>query len=98
MICPVVFAYGSPELGVEQRNVIVEQFSLGESAIIHEASRMTMLVDISTLDMPPFCQFRFVKVSGKQKMEHESFAIIGAEKLRVPGGKMKINIASKLSA
>lgn len=97
MVCPVVVAYGSPERGVEQRDVVVEQFALGESSVIHDASRITIHIDISTLYMPPFCQFRFVNVSGKEEMDHEAFELVGVEKLRVPGGRMKINITSTLS-
>jgi hypothetical protein len=98
VVCPVVVAYGLPERGVEQRDAFVEQFALGESSVVHDASRITILIDLSTLDMPPFCQFRFVTVSGKEEMDHEAFELIGVEKLKVPGGRMKINIASTLSA
>jgi hypothetical protein len=98
IVCPVVFAYGSPERGVEQRDVVVEQFSLGESVIIHDATRIAIFLDISALDMPSFCQFRVVKVSGQEEMDHEAFELVGVEKLRVPGGKLQINIVSTWNA
>jgi hypothetical protein len=39
-----------------------------------------------------------VKISGKKEMDHEVFALGGVEKLIVPGGMIKINIVSTLSA
>ena len=89
---PVVRAYGAPALGTSGRDATVECFPLGDTSIIHDGNRVAVLLDISQLDMPPFCQFRFAKVSGKEEMEHDVFELVGVEKLWVPGGQMHVDV------
>jgi len=91
--CPVVRAYGSPELNVGQRDIVVEHFSLGETSIIHNGSRVSVVVDISMIDVPPLSQFRFARVSGKQEMDFEAFELLGVEKIGPTPGTIGIGIA-----
>ena len=45
------FTKGAFERGVEQRDIIVEQIALGESSVVHDASRITILIDLSTFNV-----------------------------------------------
>lgn len=90
-----VLAYGDPEENFVQREATIERFLLGETSIVHDADRISVLLDISQLEMPPFCQFRFFESSGEEEMNYEAFEFYGREKLWVIGQGMKVKICSQ---
>ncbi|MCH7805208.1 MAG: hypothetical protein IH937_14160 [Acidobacteria bacterium] len=65
--------------------------------MVHERSRVSLLLDISMIDVPPLCQFRFAQVSGKQEMEFESLELLGAERLAVSPDPVDIEIGCHLA-
>ncbi len=93
VVSPAVFVYseaGNPQV----REATLEVTSLGETSIIHDGSRISVLVDISQLEIPPFCQFRFFRVTGHDEMALEALELYGFEKLWVTGGKMNVTLCS----
>ncbi len=90
----VVTSYGPPASAPPQREATVERFDLGETAIVHDSDRISMLLDISHLEMPPLCQFRFFRVTGQEEMDYETLELAGVEKLWVNEGKIAVNICS----
>ena len=93
---PAVFAYGESDHNSMQREVKVETFSIGRTSIVHDANRISVFLDVSQIETPPFCQFRFLRLAGNDEMDHEALEILGAERLLwVQGGSMNINICSK---
>src|SRR5205085_4397512 len=80
-----VFAYGVPGENAAQRQATLEGFSLGETSIVHDADRISVLLDISQLKMPPFCQFRFFELAAEKELEHDSIEFYGLDKLWVAG-------------
>jgi hypothetical protein len=94
VVSPAVFAYGEPSHNSEQSEAIVEVFSLGETSIAHDDDRISVLLDISQLKMPPFCQFRFFRLNGRQEMDHEAVEFYGLDKLAASGNGMNVNICS----
>lgn len=90
---PLVLAYGPPGERFDQRAAVIERFELGETAVVHGASKVSILLDVSSLTMPSFCQFRFAKLSGQEEMDVEAFELLGVEKLWVQGGQMKVRVA-----
>lgn len=92
---PVVFAYGEPKSDPEQREAIVEEFrSLGRTSIAHSGDRISTFLDLSQVEMPPFCQFRFFETAGEQETDHEAIEFYGLEKLWVTGKEMSVTICS----
>jgi hypothetical protein len=92
---PAVLAYGEPGRGSVQREAMLEVFALGATCITHDENRISVLLDISQLEMPPFCQFRFFKLSGgEQEMDHQALEFYGLDKLRDSGEELKVNICS----
>ena len=89
-----MLAYGAPGEHVDQRDAAIQRFELGETGVVHGASKVSILLDVSTLIMPPFCQFRFAKLSGKEEMDIEAFELLGVEKLWVRGGQMRVRIGA----
>jgi hypothetical protein len=95
VVPPVVFGYGEPNKDCEQREVIVEDFhSLGKTAIAHSGTRISIFLDVSQVEMPPFCQFRFFRVAGNQEMDHEALELLGVDKLWVAGKGLKVILCS----
>jgi hypothetical protein len=90
---PSVRAYGSPGTNPERREATIEHFSLGDTAIVHEQNRVSVLIDISQVEMPPLRQFRFARLQAQDEVEHEVFELVGVEMLRVRTGRMRVNLA-----
>jgi len=95
VVSPVVVAYGRPGDSPRERNANIEKFSLGETSIVHEADRISVFLDVSQQDMPPFCQFRFFRLQHENEMDHASLELVGVERLWVHGKGLKVNICSK---
>ena len=89
-----IFAYGEPDHNSTERAATVETFSLGETSIVHDARRISVSLDVSQVEMAPFCQFRFFRLAGQDEMDHEAIELAGLDRLWVQGGRMKINICS----
>lgn len=87
---PVVVGYGEPGPDNRSHLAVVEQFDVGETSIVHDGNRIALLVDISTVQMPPLCQFRFVAVHSEDELEHEQFSLIGLDKLSVRAGAIDV--------
>src|SRR5437016_9811315 len=75
-----VFAYGKPNDKGLEREITVETFSLGGTSIIHDASRISVFLDISQLEMPPFCQLRFFRIIGNEEVDHEAVEFVWTRK------------------
>jgi hypothetical protein len=80
-----VFGYGKPGLSAPKRDVIVEQFALGETSIAHQGDQTAVEVDLSAFLLPPFSQFRYVRMAGSEESENAGFGLICPEKLQVTG-------------
>ena len=88
--CPRVEAYGEPG---RDADAIVQRFDLGETSIVHDGDRAAVVVDISAIQLPPLCQFRFVKTAGSGgDGTIESLELIGVERLNVTPGPIKLTI------
>ncbi len=95
LISSAVFAYGRPDHRPEARDIRVEKFALGETSVVHGADRISLFLDVSQEEMPPFCQFRFFRMAHENEMEHASVEFVGLEKLWVHGKGLTVNICSK---
>lgn len=91
---PAVFAYEDANHSSAQRGAMLEKFSLGKTSIVHDASRISLFLDLSQVEMTPFCQFRYFRLESQDEMDHEAVELAGLETLWVKGGKMKISICS----
>lgn len=91
---PAVLAYGEQCGDIKHREAIVEIFPLGITCVTHDASRISLFLDISRLEIPPFCQFRFFRVSSEHETDHDAVEFFGLERLRVYGPGLKIKLCS----
>ena len=94
IISPDVFAYREPDENPAQLEASLEIFPLSETTISHDLSRVSAFLDVSKLEMPAFCQLRFIRMSAEHEMDHEAFEFLGADKLLSFGGEIKVNLSS----
>ncbi len=90
--CPAVLAYADPETTSTNRDIVVERFELGESEIVHHSGRVSLLLDLTQLEIPPLCQFRFLKCDTDYENYWEKFELLGVDKLYVPIRGLSVNI------
>jgi hypothetical protein len=78
----------------QEREATVQKFRLGETAVVQEADRISILLDLSDLELPPLSQFRYFRTSHEDEMEYEVLALQGFEKHMLPRGRMTLLIAA----
>lgn len=91
---PMTLAYGGPSARVEDRNVFIQQYDLGQTRIVHHDGRISMCLDLSKLEAPPFWQFRFFEVAAQEEYYHEKLEIIEPQNVNMRIDKCKIAIGS----
>lgn len=89
-----VQAWRDPVKAGRSRLATVENYSFGETSIIHDKTRLSIFLDVSQLAMPPLSQFRFVRTEHEDRGEREvdHFEIAGIEKVLIPKGTVKVNV------
>lgn len=91
---PAVLAYGEPARKAAARDVVIQKTPSGESGFIIQGShRVASFLDLSQLEIPPNCQYRYVRTAAQKEMDMDSFELIGIERLLVSGGPMTVKIA-----
>ena len=77
---PEVLAYGEPGAQSEERNVYIQNYNLGETKVIYHDGRISLSIDLSKLDVPPYWQFRYLDVSSEFEHYTDLLEIIHPEK------------------
>ena len=95
MDCFAVRAYGSPETYGVNRDVFVEQFAHGETSVVHNGTTVSFVVDVSSLQMPPLSQLRFVRLKGKVETEMAFLEIVGVERFRISPGALSLTFVGR---
>lgn len=91
---PMTLAYGNPRSNTEDRNVYIQKFDLGQTGVVHHNGKISISLDLSKLEVPPFWQFRFMEVVGENENYHEQFEIIEPEKMNMKVEKCKIYLGT----
>lgn len=89
---PMTLAYGDPNVQKEDRNVYVQKFNLGQTDIVYHDGKISISLDLSKLDVPPFWQFRFLEVEGQKEYYHEKLAVIEPLNMIMKINKLKVSI------
>ncbi len=94
---PVISGYGAPKKGPTRREAVIEDFvTLGKTSIAHKGDRISIFLDVSQVQIPPFCLFRYFCTNGEQEMDHDSLELYGLDKkLRVEGKGITARICRK---
>ena len=89
-----VLTFGRPGCPRELREATVENFSLAETCVVQSVNRLSIVLDVSQLVMPPLCQFRFFRTCHQDAMDYEVLGLVGIEELMLPRGKMTVSICT----
>jgi hypothetical protein len=87
---PETAGYGTPLDNAAKRTVIVQKYNLGNTYIVHHNNSISLSLDLSKLEVPPYWQFRFVNVESDRMVNHECFEII--EPLKIVMNVDKVNM------
>lgn len=91
---PEYEAYGDPaESGVD-RNVYIQKYNMGETRVIHRGEDISVTLDLSKMELPPYWQFRYVELQGGGSHNHECFELISPEKIIMKVDKINLTIAN----
>lgn len=60
---PEVLSYGHPEYETNERNVYIQNYNLGETKVIHKDGHISLTLDLSKMEVPPYWQFRFMNIA-----------------------------------
>lgn len=92
----IVYSYGEPDESSDGRDEAIQDFpSLGKTSIAHSGERIWTFLDLSELEVPPLCQFRYWRQNAGQEMDHEALELqFGNEfqQLRVTGEGLKVTL------
>jgi Restriction endonuclease len=95
----VVCGYGDPRKDSIGGEAIVETFeSLADTSIAHGGDRAWTLLDLSELEVPPFCQFRFWRQDSGEELDHVAVELQFAQnlkQLKIAGKGLKVNLCYK---
>lgn len=90
---PIALAFGEPGQAPADRSTLIKKASASETGfIIHSPDRMATILDLSGWELPPNCQFRYLRTTASKAMDMDSFEIIGGDRLYVTGGPMTVDI------
>lgn len=89
---PSVVVYDNPKIGALERNVFVETVELGEFEITQSSNRVMVTLDLSTLQIPPNCQLRFVTFDFQRIVTMTGMRVLPLPQLRIPIQQILIGI------
>jgi hypothetical protein len=92
---PLMLAYGPPSTDVKERNVYVQTSNMGQTSIVHHQGLVSICLDLSKLDTPPYWQFRFFETSGDQENYIDKLEIISPEKAIMKVDKLRVKIVTE---
>ncbi len=89
---PETLGYGTPLNNVTKRTVIIQKYNLGNTYIVHHNDSISLSLDLSELDVPPYWQFRFVNVESERMVNHDCFEIVEPLQIIMNIDKVKMGI------
>lgn len=87
-----VYGYGDPGETRSRREATIERFACGETSIVHDSDRIAMEVDLSCIQLPPLSQIRYISTASANELDHESFALVHPQNLRITKGPVQLEI------
>lgn len=92
---PLTLAYGQPSTDVKERNVYIQEFNLGQTSIVHHQGSVSVCLDLSNLEIPPYWQFRYFETSGDYENCIDKVEIISPENVVMKVNRIKFSICTQ---
>lgn len=80
---PFVMAYGAPEIPSSNRDVFVEIVELGNFEITQSSNNVFLTLDLSVIESPANCHFRFLNYDFKRKVNFDKVEILSMPKMKI---------------
>ncbi len=81
-----------PEYETAKRNIYVQNYNLGRTKVIHNDGHISLTLDLSKLEVPPYWQFRFMNIASEYENYMDLFEITNSESINMNVDKVKISI------
>lgn len=92
---PSVVAYDEPRIEALERSAFIENVEIGEFEIVQSTDVVSVVFDLSPLNIPNDCQFHRVNFDFKRPVEINSVYIIGLPELHIPLTELNIGVIFK---
>jgi hypothetical protein len=90
---PGHIAYGNPNDEGTDRCVFIQKYNLGNTRVIHSGEDVSISLDLSELDVPPYWQFRYVELNGGGGYNIECFELVDPHVLYMKVDMVNLSIA-----
>lgn len=80
---PSIVVYDAPEKDALERNVFIEAVELGNFEITQSFNKACVAIDISQIDTPPNCIFRYVTFDFKRPVTMKALYMLGKPQFRI---------------
>ena len=90
---PSHIAYGSPDKDGKDRGIFIQKYNLGNSRVIHSGEDVSVSLDLSELEVPPYWQFRYVELNGGGGYNLEVFELVNPHALYMKVDVVNLSIA-----
>lgn len=90
-------AYGDPSTFGAERDVYIQNYNMGKTRVIHHEEDISISLDLSKLETPPYWQFRYMETKGSGTYNCESLELVSPEKVFMPIDKIKLTISKRFS-
>ena len=91
---PEYIAYGDPEDEGRLRDIYIQKYNLGDTRVIHRGEDISVSIDLSKMDIPPYWQFRYIEMDGGGVHNHECLELVCPEKVIMKVDKINLAIAN----
>ena len=89
-------AYGDPADSGVERDVYIQKYNMGQTRVIHRGEDISVTLDLSKMELPPYWQFRYVELHGGGWHNHECFEMISPEKIIMKVDGINLSIANNV--
>lgn len=93
---PEHMAYGNPEDEGHLRDIYIQKYNLGNTRVIHRGEDISVSIDLSQMDIPPYWQFRYIEMDGGGVHNHECLELVCPEKVIMKVDKINLEITNIL--
>jgi hypothetical protein len=90
---PSHIAYGNPDKDSKDRGIFIQKYNLGNSRVIHSGEDVSISLDLSELEVPPYWQFRYVELNGGGGYNLECFELVNPHALYMKVDVVNLSIA-----
>jgi hypothetical protein len=91
---PECLAYGNPDKSGVDRDVYIQNYNLGETRVIHHGEDISVILDLSKMELPPYWQFRYAEFEGGGCHNYDRFELVNPEKIVMNVDKINLSIGN----